>query len=80
MKKTRLDMIEEEIDECANILTGLIIERDVSLYLNETNSLQEIQLQIKAIQNRSKALKYILEDVKNPYAEFLCVLAINKEN
>jgi hypothetical protein len=66
MRKTRLEILQEETDECHTILETLYIERDIALIVGETSVLTDIGNQIQAILKRLQAVKSLLAKAENP--------------
>ena len=65
-RKSRLEIIQEEIEDCNTILESAYIERDIALIIGEIGSLSDINGQINAMHKRLKALKTLLEKAEHP--------------
>ena len=66
MRKNRLEILQEEIEDCHTILESSYIERDIALIVGELGALPDIDAQIKAMLARLKALDKLLDKAEHP--------------
>jgi hypothetical protein len=81
-RKTRKEILEEEVEDCYTILETAKIERDLALCIEDFFSVKEIGEQIQAMQIRIPLLEKLLEKEINPsqdtYVEdFICSIIIS---
>ncbi len=65
-RKARLELIQEDIEECHTILESTYIERDIALIVGEISALSDISGQINAMLKRIKALNTLLNKAEHP--------------
>ena len=65
-RKTRLEILKEEIEDCHTILESAYIERDIALIVGEINTLPDINAQISAMLKRLKALDKLQYKADHP--------------
>jgi hypothetical protein len=78
MARNKLEIINEDIEECYNILTGLEVEREISVYLQEFDEVKNIHEQSKMWHKRLKALLILKDAVENPSFDLEAVITIRK--
>ena len=66
LRKSREEIIKEEIEDCHTILETARIEREIALILGETEALQDVGEQIKAMLLRLPVLEKLLFATQNP--------------
>ena len=66
LRKTRLEILQEEVEECHTVLESAYIERDIALIVGELGVLPDIDEQIKAMLSRLKALDKLLFKAEHP--------------
>lgn len=66
MRKSRIEILTEEIEDCYTILESAYIERDIALMVGETGVLKEIAEQVSAMTKRLKALHKLLYKAEHP--------------
>ena len=66
LRKSRLDILKEEIEDCYTVLESAKVERDVALLISDFNSLEDINATIISMNKRIPALKKLLYNEEHP--------------
>lgn len=69
MRKTLVQILEEELDECYNILTIQKIEQKIAIELGDEVAIAETGHMISAMRKRIIILERMFEEAKNPKQE-----------
>lgn len=80
--KTRLEILEQEIEDLTEQIRHQFIERDLCIYFEQMETMKEVVEEIKVLQRRLEAIKQLtdLEREKsngNGFHDFLACIYIN---
>lgn len=82
MAKTRLELLEEEAENLTEVIRHQFIERDICMYMDDPQSMQEVVEEIRVFQRRLEAIKHLLKlerdkaDGRDSH-DFQCAIFIN---
>lgn len=61
MAKTKLELLEQEAEDLTEVIRHQFIERDICMFYQEMEAMQEVVEEIKLLQRRAEAIKHLLE-------------------
>jgi len=83
MRKTLVQILEEEIDECHNILSLQKIEQKIAIELGDSAAIADVGHMIAAMNKRIPILNRLLDEAKSPNedsepTDFQAIITIRK--